>query len=136
MGLIITTWVFGFKLHSSFQPRSVFIFIGPNSLSRAEDLTAVNYVTQTVARVASKVGFKELRLESKFLNRRLRKNNTILFLVGLFISEVLSIFWWYMHAKSISRGRDRILTFRTNTGILIKPLNISSEENSRCFKMH
>ena len=73
-----------------------FIFIGPNSLSRAEDLAAVNYVTQNVVRVGSKigskVGFKELRLESKFLNRRLRKNNTILFLVGLFISEVLSIF--------------------------------------------
>ena len=30
-----------------------FIFIGPNSLSRAEDLAAVNHVTQTVVRVGS-----------------------------------------------------------------------------------
>ena len=29
------------------------IFIGPNSLSRAEDLAAVNHVTQTVVRVGS-----------------------------------------------------------------------------------
>ena len=28
-----------------------FIFIGPNSLSRAEDLAAVNHVTQAVVRV-------------------------------------------------------------------------------------
>ena len=33
-----------------------FIFIGPNSLSRAEDLAAVNHVTQTVLRVGSKIG--------------------------------------------------------------------------------
>ena len=33
-----------------------FIFIGPNSLSRAEDLSAVNYVTQAVVRVGSKIG--------------------------------------------------------------------------------
>ena len=46
-----------------------FIFIGPNSLSRAEDLAAVNHVTQAVVRVGFKVGFKELRLEPKFLNR-------------------------------------------------------------------
>ena len=30
-----------------------FIFIGPNSLSRAEDLAAVNHVTQAVVRVGS-----------------------------------------------------------------------------------
>ena len=33
-----------------------FIFIEPNSLSRAEDLAAVNHVTQAVVRVASKIG--------------------------------------------------------------------------------
>ena len=33
-----------------------FIFIGPNSLSRAEDLAAVNHVTQAVIRVGSKIG--------------------------------------------------------------------------------
>ena len=43
-----------------------FIFIGPNSFSRAEDLAAVNHVTQVVVGVGSKigsglkVGFKEL----------------------------------------------------------------------------
>jgi len=30
-----------------------FIFIGPNSLSRAEDLAAVNHVTHAVVRVGS-----------------------------------------------------------------------------------
>ena len=33
-----------------------FIFIGPNSLSRADDLAAVNHVTQAVVRVGSKIG--------------------------------------------------------------------------------
>ena len=33
-----------------------FIFIGPKSLSRAEDLGAVNHVTQAAARVRSKIG--------------------------------------------------------------------------------
>ena len=33
-----------------------FIFIGPNSLSRAEDLAAANHVTQAVVRVGSKIG--------------------------------------------------------------------------------
>ena len=33
-----------------------FIFIGPNSLSRAEDLAAVNHMTQSVIRVGSKIG--------------------------------------------------------------------------------
>ena len=35
-----------------------FIFIGPNSLSWAEDLAAVNHVTQAVVRVGSKIGSK------------------------------------------------------------------------------
>ena len=59
--------------YSLLKPTKVeFIFIGPNSLSRAEDLAAVNHVTRAVIRVGSrlclKVGFKELRLEPKFLN--------------------------------------------------------------------
>ena len=33
-----------------------FIFIGPNSLGRAEDLAAVNHMTQAVIRVRSKIG--------------------------------------------------------------------------------
>ena len=33
-----------------------FIFIGPNSLSRVEDLAAVNHVTKAVVRVGSKIG--------------------------------------------------------------------------------
>ena len=33
-----------------------FIFIGSNSLSRDEDLAAVNHVTQAVVRVGSKIG--------------------------------------------------------------------------------
>ena len=55
------------------QSKVGFIFIGPNFLSQAEDRAAVNHVTQAVVRVGSKiglkVGFKKLRLESKFLNR-------------------------------------------------------------------
>ena len=68
--------------YSLLKPTKVgFIFIGPNSLSRAKDLAAVKHVTQApqaVVRVGSKipwglkVGFKELRLELKFLNRGLR----------------------------------------------------------------
>ena len=43
--------------YSSLKPIKVgFIFIGPNSLSRAEDLAAVNHVTQAVVRVGSKIG--------------------------------------------------------------------------------
>ena len=40
--------------NSPLKPTKVcFIFIGPNSLSRAEDLAAVNHVTQAVVRVGS-----------------------------------------------------------------------------------
>ena len=43
--------------YSTLKPTKVgFIFIGPNSLSRAEDVAAVNQVTQAVARVGSKIG--------------------------------------------------------------------------------
>ena len=45
--------------YSPLKPTKVgFIFIGLNSLSRAEDLTAVNHVTQAVVRVESKIGPK------------------------------------------------------------------------------
>ena len=41
----------------SLKPNKVgFIFIRPNSLSRAEDLAAVNHVIQAVVRVGSKIG--------------------------------------------------------------------------------
>ena len=43
--------------YSPLKPIKVgFIFIGPNSLSRAEYLAAVNHVTQAVVRVGSKIG--------------------------------------------------------------------------------
>ena len=43
--------------YSLLEPTKVgFIFIGLNSLSRAEDLAAVNHVTQAVFRVGSKIG--------------------------------------------------------------------------------
>jgi len=43
--------------YSSLKPTKVgFIFIGLNSLIRAEDLAAVNYVTQAVVKVGSKIG--------------------------------------------------------------------------------
>ena len=42
----------------STKPTKVgFIFIGTNSLSRADDLAAVNHVTQAVVRVGLKIGF-------------------------------------------------------------------------------
>ena len=43
--------------YSPLKPTKVgFIFIGPNSLGRAEDLAAVNPVTHAVVRVGSKIG--------------------------------------------------------------------------------
>ena len=43
--------------YSPLKPTKVgFIFFGSNSLSRAEDLAAVNHVTQAVVRVGSKIG--------------------------------------------------------------------------------
>ena len=48
---------FNIEPYSSLKPTKVgFIFIGPNSLSRAEDLAAVNHVAQAVIRVGSKIG--------------------------------------------------------------------------------
>ena len=43
---------------SLLKPTKVgFIFLGPNSLSQAKDLEAVNHVTQAVVRVGSKIWF-------------------------------------------------------------------------------
>jgi len=43
--------------YSPLKPTKVgFIFIGANSLSRAEDLAAVNHVTKAVVKVESKIG--------------------------------------------------------------------------------
>ena len=39
------------------QTKVGFIDIGPNFLSRSEDLAAVNHVTQAVVRVGFKIGF-------------------------------------------------------------------------------
>ena len=42
--------------YSLLKPTKVgVIFIGPNSLSRVEDIAAVNHVTQAVIRVGSKI---------------------------------------------------------------------------------
>ena len=42
--------------YSPLKPTKVgFIFTGPNSLGQAEDLAAVNHVTQAVVRVGSKI---------------------------------------------------------------------------------
>ena len=42
--------------YSPLIPNKVgFIFIGPNSLSRAEDIAAVNHVTQAFVRIVSKI---------------------------------------------------------------------------------
>ena len=44
--------------YSLLKPTKVgFTFMGPNSLSRAEDLAAVNHVTQAVVKVGSKIEF-------------------------------------------------------------------------------
>ena len=45
------------RAYSPLKPTKVgFIFIGPNSISRVEDLAAVNHVTHAVVRVGSKIG--------------------------------------------------------------------------------
>ena len=49
-------------------PKVGFIFIGPNSLGRAEDLAAVKLSSELGQKLGLKVGFKEIRLEPKFLN--------------------------------------------------------------------
>ena len=44
--------------YSPLNPTKVgFILIGPNSLSRVEDLAAVNHVTRAVVRFGSNIGF-------------------------------------------------------------------------------
>ena len=48
---------FNIETYSTLKPTKVgFIFIGPNSLSRVEDLAAVNHVTQAIVRIWSKIG--------------------------------------------------------------------------------
>ena len=45
--------------YSPLKPIEVdFIFIGPNFLSQAEDLAAVNHLTQAVVRVVQRLGLK------------------------------------------------------------------------------
>ena len=45
------------ELYSPLKPTKVsFIFIRPNTLSRAKELSYVNHVTQTVVRVGLKIG--------------------------------------------------------------------------------
>ena len=84
--------------YSLLKPTKVgFIFNGPNSLSRAKDIAAVNHVTQAVIRVGSrlclKVGFKELRLEPKFLNRGLWGHVNSITKFGFDRFSCLDIYW-------------------------------------------
>ena len=54
---VLMRTILSIEPYSPLKPPKVgFIFIGPNSLSRAEDLAAVNHVTQAVVRVGLKIG--------------------------------------------------------------------------------
>ena len=54
---VLTRTRLNIKPYSPLKPTKVgFILIGPNSLSRAEDLAAVNPNTQAVIRVGSQIG--------------------------------------------------------------------------------
>jgi len=59
-------WVFmNIEPYSPLKPtKACFIFIGPNSLGRAEDLAAVNHVTQL--KLSSELGLK-VRLKELWL---------------------------------------------------------------------
>ena len=49
--------IFNIEPYSQLKPTKVgFIFTGPNSLCQAEDLAAVNHVTQAFVRVGLKIG--------------------------------------------------------------------------------
>ena len=102
--------------YSPLKPTKVgFIFIGPNSISWAEDLAAVIHVNKLSLkldrRFGLKVGFQELRLA--FLNRRLRTQDP------LFVYP----FPWPMH---IERGRRRKLNFCDFSCPTLWPLRSSS----------
>ena len=54
---VFMSTILNIEPYSPLKPTKVgFIFIRPNSLSRAEDVAAVNHVTQAVVRVGSKIG--------------------------------------------------------------------------------
>ena len=54
---VFMTTILNIEPYSPLKPtKDSFIFIGPNSLNRAEDLEAVNHVTQAVVRVGPKIG--------------------------------------------------------------------------------
>ena len=54
---VLMRTILNIEPYSPLKPTKVgFFFIGPNSLSRAKDLAAVNHVTQAVVRVGSKIG--------------------------------------------------------------------------------
>ena len=96
--------------YSLLKPTKVgFIFNGPNSLSRAKDIAAVNHVTQAVIRVGSrlclKVGFKELRLEPKFLNRGLWGHFNSITKFGFDRFSCLDIYW--IQTDTANRQADK-----------------------------
>jgi len=96
--------------YSLIKPTKVgFIFNGPNSLSRAKDIAAVNHVTQAVIRVGSrlclKVGFKELRLEPKFLNRGLWGHVNSITKFGFDRFSCLDIYW--IQTDTANRQADK-----------------------------
>ena len=86
-----------------------FYFQWPNSLSRAKDIAAVNHVTQAVIRVGSrlclKVGFKELRLEPKFLNRGLWGHVNSITKFGFDRFSCLDIYW--IQTDTANRQADK-----------------------------
>ena len=56
------------ETNSPLKPTKVgFIFIGPNSLGRVEDLGAVNHVTQAVVRVGLNTGLRNYGSSRSFL---------------------------------------------------------------------
>ena len=59
--------------YSPLKPTKVgFVFIGPNTLSRAVELSITWH--KLLSELGLKVGFKDLQLEPKFLNRGLRSH--------------------------------------------------------------
>ena len=60
------------ETYSPLKPTNVgYIFIGPNFVSRAEYLAAVNQVTQAVVKVGSKIEALNLGLRNYDLSRNL-----------------------------------------------------------------
>ena len=54
---VLMRTILNIEPYSPLKPTKVgFIFIGPNSKSRAKEFADVNYLTQAITRVGSKIG--------------------------------------------------------------------------------